>query len=1137
MPNGNHIFYDAGNGRYKFYRKATIAIFVLFLGAAVFTVRSTFSTKPLEKLNLPLNIPNLRSAPNNAGTSAQSIAIGQQNNQPITVKSSNNPVRDNYSPKTIAFYVNWDETSFTSLKKNLPDIDELVPEWLHLISADGTIVIDNPKKQDEALSYIRQVRPDLPIIPLINNFNPREQKYDDAAVSQMLVSPEARSKSIEKILTFVTKNNLRGINIDFESILPQSQPSFILFIKELSEKFHSRNLLVSVDIPLVNPEFNAGLIGQYADFVVLMAYNENSIFDNTAGPIASQSWYEAGISQRAKELDPGKLVISVGNFGYDWKEPGDGGTEVTFQESIRIAKKSESQVELEKTYLNPHFKYYDDNGTLHHLWYLDATTVFNQVSKGNTLAPRGYALWRLGSEDPSVWEVFRTKEKLDSKIVENMRIFNYGYDIDYEGRGGIIRISENPQTGQRELAYKEELGMITGEKIISYPSAYLVKRWGGEINKKIVLTFDDGPDPKITPKILDILKSYKAPATFFVIGLNASRSPGILHRIIEEGHLIGNHTLTHPNVLTLTEREFKLELNTTQRIMESATGRDMVLLRPPYAEDVDPRTPDQMGVLITADRLGYYDVGFQIDPKDWSMPTPDEIVSRVISSAEKNNGGIIILHDGGGNRKATIEALPKMIEELKARGFKFVSLASLMNTTPQAIMPAISQKDRFLSIFNTLIFIVFYVINKFFVFFFSIGIGLGLFRSLTIGTLAIIQNIFHRHRRKKIHSPQFLPEVSVVIPAFNEENVIVSTVNSILESNYSNLKIIVVNDGSTDETLRKLRDAFSDNRYVNILTKPNSGKADALNLGISKTDAEFIVTLDADTIFLPDTISHLISNFSSPKVGAVAGNAKVGNRINILTRWQALEYITSQNTDRRAFDLINTITVVPGAVGAWRREAIIKAGGFSNDTLTEDADLTFLMIRQGYRIVYADEAIALTEAPDTVINFLKQRFRWMYGMLQTAWKHKNTVFHWRYKALGFVSVPNILIFQIFFTLISPIIDLSLFGSAGWALWQHAHHPMDYSSAYALHRILDYYLIFLAVDFMSAAVAFLLERKRENWKLLLWLPFQRFIYRQFMYYISYKAVTKAIKGKQVHWGKFERKATVDIRATQAYTLPD
>ena len=377
--------------------------------------------------------------------------------------------------------------------------------------------------------------------------------------------------------------------------------------------------------------------------------------------------------------------------------------------------------------------------------------------------------------------------------------------------------------------------------------------------------------------------------------------------------------------------------------------------------------------------------------------------------------------------------------------------------------------------------------------------------------------------RHAVYVDNFAPSVSVIIPAYNEEKVIYQTIHSLLDSDYANFTIVVVDDGSSDNTAQRVRESFRGDPRVRLFTKANGGKSQALNYGIAQSQADIVITLDADTLFRRDTVRQLVRHFTDPQVAAVAGNAKVGNRINLLTNWQALEYITSQNLDRRAFALLNCISVVPGAVGAWRRELIMCAGGFADETLAEDADLTLAILRLGYTIAYAEDAIAFTEAPDTVRGFVKQRFRWMYGTLQAAWKHIDTLFRPRYGVLGMLAIPNVFVFQILFPLVSPVMDLLMLWSLLIAAWQRYQHPLDYT-ADTLQRVLFYYALFFTLDLLAAFVAFLLDRK-EDWSLLMWLVFQRFLYRQLMYYVAIKSTLTAIRGTLVGWGKLERKATV------------
>ncbi|HEX7422008.1 MAG TPA: glycosyltransferase, partial [Thermoanaerobaculia bacterium] len=374
------------------------------------------------------------------------------------------------------------------------------------------------------------------------------------------------------------------------------------------------------------------------------------------------------------------------------------------------------------------------------------------------------------------------------------------------------------------------------------------------------------------------------------------------------------------------------------------------------------------------------------------------------------------------------------------------------------------------------------------------------------------------------------PSVSVVIAAFNEEKVIARTIDAVLASHYPDLEIIVVDDGSMDDTSGEVERRFGDRPEIRLLRQSNGGKAAALNHGISIARGEIIVALDADTLFLPDTIAKLIRRFENPEVGAVAGNVKVGNRINPLTYWQSIEYITSQNLDRRAYAAINSVSVVPGAVGAWRRTAIVAAGGYTTDTMAEDMDLTWRIRQNGWQIETDSQAIGFTEAPDTVRMLFRQRFRWAFGTLQSLWKHRSAL--GRYGWFGRVMLPSLWLFQVLYQVLSPVIDLQILWTVGTVVvaligggrltqdWQPL--PVALSS---LYMIAFMYAFFFVIELIGAAIAFKLDR--EDGRMLMWLFWQRFLYRQLMYAVLLKSVKTAISGMRTGWGKLERKGTVDL----------
>src|SRR6266576_4130942 len=572
------------------------------------------------------------------------------------------------------------------------------------------------------------------------------------------------------------------------------------------------------------------------------------------------------------ELDPAKTVIALGSYGYDWTE-GERANEVSFKQALIQARDSDAKIEFDSATGNPHYDYEEEDGSSHVVWFLDAVTAFNQMRAASGYHPAGFAVWRLGSEDPSIWSVFGTDQPSPSP--DALKKMSYGYDVDFEGTGELLKVVASPHDGERGIAVDPNTGFISSESYDNnkIPTGYVIERTGDHPGY-IALTFDDGPDPKYTPRILDILKQENVPATFFVMGKNGQAHPDLLRRIVNEGHEVGNHTFTHPNLGEIPARLTDFELNATQRLIEAVTGRSTVLFRPPYFGDAEADKPEEVEPAIRAKELGYLMIGVRIDHDDWRLPvTADEIVDRTVKRAVDNNpdtrGQVVLLHDSGGDRSATVEALPKLIHELRARGFRFVPVSDLAGYTRDQVMPVTPQSERAFTRANTIAFFFLSTGGWKLQWVFVIGIVLGLGRLIFIGALAFAQWVRSRHRERTHAGERYAPFVSVLVPAYNEELVIKKTISSLLASSYESYEIIVIDDGSKDQTSKIVRETFSHDNRVKLFTVANGGKAAALNFGLKYAGGEIIIALDADTLFMPQTIGALAHRFYDPKIGAV----------------------------------------------------------------------------------------------------------------------------------------------------------------------------------------------------------------------------------------------------------------------------
>ena len=1028
-------------------------------------------------------------------------------------------------PLTVGFYVSWDAESRASLAQHVNNLDVVAPQWITMKDAAGDVdITDDP----QAVAVISAAAHPPAVLPVVHNYT--QGSFNAGIADALLRNPAAQDKLIATLVAQAQKKDYSGYILDIENIPAASLPRYPAFIAKVKAALAPLGREVWVTAPFDDDDWPLKAMQDASDTLMLMAYDQHWQ-TGQPGPTAGEDWFEKYLDSRLSKLDPDRLIMALGSYGYDWTQQGKAYAQaadpVTFHEAIQTANDSGVDIVMDDDALNPHYAYIDDGGLKHQVWFLDATTVFNQIKVTDPWRPRGYALWRLGSEDPGVWSLFGSQYGAVSP--NGLVALAAGAGVDFDGAGEVLKVTATPRPGKRSLTFDPDTGLIADQHYDVLPTSYVIDRYGSHPGW-IALTFDDGPDGRWTAKILDILKEKNAPATFFLIGKNMQAHPGVVRREIDQGMVLGSHTYTHPNIASLPEPAVDLELNATQRLFAVITGKSFRLFRPPYFGDAEPSTPAEVNPLLQAQKLGYLIVGLRIDTDDWKKPPPNVIVQRVFdrlaqpATTDEPAGQVVLLHDSGGDRSNTVAALPTLIDQLRAKGYTLVTIDQLAGLTHDQAMPPTNRGWLELTL-DRIGFGIFREVDIALTALFITAIALGVLRLIFLVILAVVHRLGEDKRRPADIDPETGPLVSVLIPCFNEEKVIAASLARILESNWSRLEVLVLDDGSSDGTSAEVEKHFSDEPRVRLMRFPNGGKALALNRGLDQVKGDIIVALDADTLFPPSTIGRLARWFVDPKVGAVAGNALVGNRRNLVTRWQALEYVTAQNLERRALAALGAVTVVPGAVGAWRRSALEQLGGYPSDTLAEDQDLTMAIQKAGWRVEFDPDARAYTEAPETVAGLLKQRFRWSFGTLQCLWKHRDALFSRKRPVLGFVALPQIWLFQIILATAAPLVDLAVVWSLISATLDHFFHPVEWSSDQLIQSLL-YWAVFIFVDLSAAALGMALE-KRAPWADLPWIPVQRFGYRQLMYYVVIKAVVTAVRGPRVGWGKLERRATAAV----------
>src|SRR5213595_2281045 len=703
----------------------------------------------------------------------------------------------------LAFYTNGDPYSYASLQQHAAQITHLCPEWMTVIDGMGDLQIDGDTRLLKLAS-----NKGIALMPLLTNLV--GDTWQPEAIENLAHGPAKRQdRLIQEVLAVLRNAKAAGVVVDWQQIDPAYKKDLTTFIDKFADALHDDNkeLWLCVQAGQELDYFDIDALADNIDRFVAMLFDETSDAD-PPGPLASRSWLEGWLHVLLDGSDTRQWIIAIGSYGYDWPIGGKKGELISFSEAMSRANDAEIEsVQVEGPSYSPYF-YFQDEDTEHGVWFLDAITFLNELRGVRDEKAGGFALYRLGSEDPAIWDALNVPRdfKFDDQTRQALELIKSTDTITDVGDGEIVTVDEDRTDGMRKLAVDAD-GQLTANyvKFAEFPTLYH-QGAGGE--HQVAITFDDGPDPRWTPKILDILKAANVKAAFFLVGVNAERYPGLVRRIVNEGHEIGNHTYYHPNLALCWPEHIRLELNATQLLLETITGRATTLFRPPYAADTSPSQLSELIPLQIAEDLNYLVVLESIDPQDWAKPGADIILQRV--KQQRRDGSIVLLHDAGGNRSQTVAALPRILEWLHTRGDTVVPLSTLLGTTRDAVMPPLTGAGQPVArIVSSTGFRIYHATEEFFWAFMIVATGLVVVRTLVVIWLA------SRFRRKV--TADFAEPISIVMAAYYE----------------GEIDVIVVDDGSCDETASQVKRVAHVDPRIRLLQQENRGKARALQRGLA----------------------------------------------------------------------------------------------------------------------------------------------------------------------------------------------------------------------------------------------------------------------------------------------------------------
>lgn len=1080
MSQQNHIFFDASGKRRRYVNATSVVILILLLCLTAFTVYYL--------------------------SSIESIANAPDLNTTVQPKEQN---------KVSLLYTTTNDSASSITSDQLASIDTLLVPRYSLSKSDGVtknnydeinneldrIALNKPKFYSSAYllsskDYIQQ---------------PIERTYDVAA--DQSITELITTKTMEEIANDLRTNKINTLYLDINTDVINSEAvknkfinwenTFISILKKQNLEF---GLIVSPNnINQSNQEFIAAADKLYVtlDTTTKLEPQFNKIV-NDQQLFSDKTTYE---------------IPTISTI-YNSDEFSQNTVDVSYSKVedllINLSINNRTMEPIEFTNEKLQYRIFDSISAYNLL------NKLSQIDTSNDSQSVNISIADPGFEEYTTWEVVQSSLKDTSKIFNLQKNSISTIKVSEQGQGEIYSLISVAKPGNRDILTDDE-NQITQSVVKKLDTPNIVSKTG-KLPNKIALTFDDGPHPEYTLKVLDILDEYNVKGTFFVVGENVEKYPSIVKEMVARGHEVENHSYNHPVFSQLTSNSEYSQIKATSEIIEKVSGQKVNYFRKPYSDSSSINSESDIKYLQTLKRLGLKANEYDIDSKDWRLDSADKVVEKVKTDINTNqqNYSQILLHDAHRDTQRTLDALPRIIEYLKSQDIEIVPVNKLGNITHAQQQTETTKEYRAITIKNIVLTFIVWA-NVIFV-----GIAIIRYGWLIIG--ASVYKISQTAKKLFLRNVDFKTfrkhKMVVIIACYNEEKVIGQTIQSLLDNTYKKFKIVVVNDGSTDDTAKIVKKIAKQDSRVSLTTVKNGGKSKALEAAIEKTTNKWVVFCDADTIFNENALEVFIRSTVGENLGAVAGKIQVGNDMNFLTRAQVLEYGVSHIFIKAAQATTNMITVVPGAVGLWNRKALNDAGGFSSNTLAEDADATMSVISAGYRVEYNSNAIARTEVPNTQKMLFKQRTRWQLGNLQSLAKHRKGLFSRRYGSLGFFGLPMFYLDMISITLFPLLLAFTSYILINNALGNSLIFPpnIDFATSQSFIRL---GLLFISIEVFTCLWVILFEQK-SLWakiKLLLTIPYYLIYYKTFMSYSTLVSMYRALRGTMHGWGHLHRTASI------------